>query len=236
MQNRVMYLGLQETQLSNSEDIDVDGCWDSSEYGYATVHATGRSGGLMSIWDSNMFTVEEIIKTRYFLITVGRWSGVNGTIAFVNIYGPHNPAEKKKLWADLKEIKSNKGGTWIIFGDFNTVRKPEERYNSQFCPSSAFYFKQFINECGLRDISMGGHRYTYFCQSDLKLSKLDRFLVCPNFVSQFPNSSVTALPRELSDHCPILLTTSYADFGKTPFRFFNSWMLREGFDDIVLNS
>nr|KAJ0202639.1 hypothetical protein LSAT_V11C500288120 [Lactuca sativa] len=79
---------------------------------------------------------------------------------------------------------------------------------------------------------MGGHRYTYFCQAEPKLSKLDRFLLSPSFINRFPNTSVTALPRELSDHCPVLLRST-ADYGKTPFRLFNSWMMRDEFELIV---
>lgn len=68
------------------------------------------------------------------------------------------------------------------------------------------------------------------------MSKLDRFLVCNNFLRLFPNASATALPRELSDHCPISLHTVEVDFGKAPFRFFNSWMQRKGFENLVRDS
>nr|KAJ0214831.1 hypothetical protein LSAT_V11C400224590 [Lactuca sativa] len=88
-------------------------------------------------------------------------------------------------------------------------------------------------EAGLHDIKIRRNRFTYCCKTDLKLSKLDRFLVCDNFLNLFPSASLIALPRELSDHCLITLQTSLPDFGKPPFRFFNSWMLRDGIDDIV---
>nr|KAJ0196618.1 hypothetical protein LSAT_V11C700361550 [Lactuca sativa] len=80
---------------------------------------------------------------------------------------------------------------------------------------------------------MGGSRYTYCCRTDVKMSKLDRFQVCKNFMEIFPNVSAIALPRELSDHCPITLRTADVDFGKAPFRFFNSWMKREGCEHII---
>lgn len=152
---------------------------------------------------------------------------------FENVYGPHAPVEKKKLWEELLQIKIEKPGTWIMFGDFNIIRRPEERYNSQFCSSFAFYFYGFIVEGGLHDIRMDGHRFTFFCQTEIKLSKLDRFLVCSNFINSLPSVLVTAHPRELSDHCLVILQTSAPDFGKTSFRFYNSWMSREGFDNSI---
>lgn len=45
----------------------------------------------------------------------------------------------------------------------------------------------------------------------------------------FPHVNVTALLRELSNHCSILLCTSKLDISKTPFSFFNSWMNRDVF-------
>lgn len=53
--------------------------------------------------------------------------GIPGDTIMVNIYGPHAPKEKKHLWNDLLQIKRAKQGTWILFGDFNTVRRSEER-------------------------------------------------------------------------------------------------------------
>lgn len=115
-----------------------------------------------------------------------------------------------------------KHGTWILLVDFNTVRHHDERTNSMFCLSFAFYFNRFIGDASLHDIRIGGHRFTYFCQSEPKLSNLDRFLICSNFHRLFPTVFVTALPCDLSDHYQIILRTGWQDFGRPPFRFFNS--------------
>lgn len=48
--------------------------------------------------------------------------------------------------------------------------------------------------------------------------------------------NVTIFPREVSDHCPILLTTSWCDFGPPPFKMFNSWLPREGFESIFIKA
>nr|KAJ0203968.1 hypothetical protein LSAT_V11C500292530 [Lactuca sativa] len=233
VRNRSSFVGIQETQLRNIEAIDVHGCWDSDEFGFSATQASGRSGGILSLWDANVYNVTNTIKSKHFLITIGDWEGIPGDTIIANVYGPHELTEKRRVWEELLQIKRAKDGTWIVFGDFNTVRRREERHNSQFCPSSAFHFNRFINEAGLHDIQMGGNRFTLMCQSQMKLSKLDRFLVCNNFINLFPSSSATALPRELSDHCPIILQTTLPDFGKPPFRLFNSWLGKEGFDDIV---
>lgn len=143
-------------------------------------------------------------------------------MAFVNVYGPQSPSKKRKLWEELLLIKNSRTACWIVFGDFNVVRRQEERINSMFCQSSANYFNKFIELAGFHEPKMGGFRFTYFQKAGAKLSKLDRFLVCSEFSNLFPHVSATALPRDKSDHCPILLSQSRANFGPLPFKLFNS--------------
>lgn len=127
-------------------------------------------------------------------------------------------------------------GNWLLFGDFNVVRRKEEIFNSQFCEVSARDFNRFIHEAGVQDFNMGGERFTYMSRVDAKLSKIDRFLACSNFLSSSPNLTATALPRHLSDHSPITLTVGRKDFGPKPFRFFNSWLLVDGIDQVVVKA
>lgn len=228
-----MYLGIQETQLTDTSKIDIRDCWGNGDFGHVATSSTRRSGGLLNIWDSSLYQVDEIIKARQFLITIGECSGIQGQMVFANIYGPHNSQEKKKLWEDIRHIRAMKKGIWVIFRDFNTVRRECERYNSQFDHSEAFWFNRFIDLENLHDLRMGGSGYTYCCRTDIKMSKLNRFQVCKNCMEIFPNVSAIALPRELSDHCPINLRTADVDFGKAPFRFFNSWMKCEGCEHII---
>ena len=66
-----------------------------------------------------------------------------------------------------------------------------------------------------------------------KNSKLDRFLISEEIVDALPDIRITALDRRWSDHTPILLHESKSDFGPSPFKLYNSWLLRDGFDDVI---
>nr|GFC55952.1 RNA-directed DNA polymerase, eukaryota, reverse transcriptase zinc-binding domain protein [Tanacetum cinerariifolium] len=48
-----------------------------------------------------------------------------------------------------------------------------------------------------------------------------------------PDICITTLDRLWSDHTPILLHVSKSDFGPTPFKFYNPWLLHDGFDDCI---
>ncbi|XP_022003661.1 uncharacterized protein LOC110901120 [Helianthus annuus] len=119
-------------------------------------------------------------------------------------------------------------------GDFNDVRDESERMNSEFVEANARAFNDFILSAGLVEYNMGGGNFTYISDNGKKLSKLDWFLVCLGLRERWPNASVVALAREVSDHRPIVLSTVQSDFGHIPFRFFNSWFEYSGFLEFVL--
>lgn len=79
-------------------------------------------------------------------------------------------------------------------GDFNAVWRPDERLNLNFCPWTVVAFNKFIYDAGILKLNMGWRRYTYFCDDGCKLSKLDRILVCPNFLAAFPLTSIFDIP------------------------------------------
>lgn len=232
--HKAVFIGIQETHLEETLSWElVKKCWGDQNFDFACENAFGRSGGLVSIWDRNYFTSSEVIKSRSFLIVFGICSTHSVPLVLVNVYGPQSLSEKRKLWEDLLGILNSRSACWILFGDFNVVRRPEERINSIFCQSSAKYFNNFIEHAGLYEPKMGGFRFTYFQRAGVKLSKLDRFLTCSEFLRVFPHASAIALPRDKSDHCPILLSQSSNNFGPLPFKIFNSWLDRQGFDMVV---
>ncbi|KAJ0910951.1 putative RNA-directed DNA polymerase [Helianthus annuus] len=85
---------------------------------------------------------------------------------------------------------------------------------------------------------MRGNRFTYVAQNigSFKLSKIDRILVCQSFFDRWPLACLRALPKEMSDHTPLLLTLVDSNFGYKPFRWFNSWLEREGCQEVVTNA
>jgi len=156
-QNKINMLCLQETQLGSSSSacMDVKSCWGGSDCAFEIIEATGRSGGLLTVWDENIFKLSDVSKGRHFLAVFGKLQGVAKEVAIVNVYAPQPPSEKSKLWKDLTQLKSSREANWIFLGDFNAVRRPDERINSRFCPMIANEFNKFIWENELTDLQMG---------------------------------------------------------------------------------
>ncbi|XP_021990744.1 uncharacterized protein LOC110887361 [Helianthus annuus] len=159
--------------------------------------------------------------------------GSGDPINLVNVYAPQSTAAKLSLWNELAGIIDPSVGLWVLSGDFNAVRSSDERKNSNFKPACAENFNNFIFSSDLHEYPMQGRKFTCIRDNGKKLSKLDRFLVCSDFFIKWPSACVRVLASQFSDHCPILLELVDLKFGPKPFRVYNSWIGKPGYEDAV---
>nr|KYP35045.1 hypothetical protein KK1_043940 [Cajanus cajan] len=67
------------------------------------------------------------------------------------------------------------------------------------------YYNQFIEDVELIDLPLGGSKYTWFRPNGITATRIDRFLVSHEWLTQWPHCSQKALQKDVSDHRPILL-------------------------------
>ncbi|GJY53182.1 RNA-directed DNA polymerase, eukaryota, reverse transcriptase zinc-binding domain protein [Tanacetum coccineum] len=115
-------------------------------------------------------------------------------------------------------------------------RDDSERYGSECLRTQAHIFNSFIDAAGLFDIPLGGRMFTWMSKAGMKMSKLDQFLISHSVMDSSSDFKVTTLPREWSDHTPLLLHYEKDDYGPVPFKFFHSWLQRDGFNDCIVNA
>ncbi|GJY48504.1 RNA-directed DNA polymerase, eukaryota, reverse transcriptase zinc-binding domain protein [Tanacetum coccineum] len=140
---------------------------------------------------------------------------------------------KLALWNRLQDFMHHHNGSYIMFGDMNAVRNEQEKVGSIFNNIEADYFKSFIDAIGLVDLPIGGRCFTWMNKTGTKLSKLDHFFISEDVIDLLPDIRIAALDRIWSDHNPIILHVDKIDFGPSPFKLYNSWLLRDGFDDLI---
>lgn len=184
------------------------------------------------------FTKVSSVEDRNFLVTSGTLVEDGSAINFVNVYAPQKANQKKLLWDRLIGLLQAGEGMWVFIGDFNSVRWMEERRNSKFHFGMACDFNDFIEEANLQEYSMRGNKFTFLAGmgSNCKMSKIDRVLVCEEFFNRWPGACLRALPRGLSDHCPLVLSVCDSNFGAKPFKWFNSWLDRDGCEKVVVDA
>ncbi|XP_071728449.1 uncharacterized protein [Rutidosis leptorrhynchoides] len=64
----------------------------------------------------------------------------------------------------------------------------------------------------------------------------DRFNSFIEQIDDIPDLRLVALSKRWSDHTPLLVFKERIDYGPQPFKCFNSWKCRNGFDEIVKQS
>ncbi|KAJ9559867.1 hypothetical protein OSB04_005027 [Centaurea solstitialis] len=197
-------IGVQETKLKNFSFQLAANIWGNNELDYVHEQATGRSGGLLILWNTLSFTCEFVLKESNFIAIIGRWSRIDGLVGCVNVYGPREHNSRSKVWEDLDRLLTKDEIKWVIFGDFNEVRGEHERFNSVTNQKGAEDFNDFIRRNKLIDIRMGGTKYTRVSDDGFKLSKLDRFLTSNAFEAEWKN-----------------------------LRFFNAWLLDDGMEERI---
>ncbi|XP_057811358.1 uncharacterized protein LOC131025575 [Salvia miltiorrhiza] len=227
---------IQETKL---ESLSVSICsnwWGVDNCDWAVRNSEGRSGGILCVWNKDLFSVSSKWDFPGAVIIIGVWKPNNLRCCFVNVYAPSDSPAKNVLWERLRSvIEQNKDLCLCMVGDFNAIREPGERVGmgESHGISEMKKFDTFIRECEVIEIRTLGRLFTWYQPNGRCKSKLDRFLVNENWISAWPSTCGRVLQRSLSDHCPILLSTKSVDWGPKPFRFLNAWTSHPDFLQVV---
>lgn len=95
---------------------------------------------------------------------------------------------------------------WLLVGDFNLYRCPEDRNKLGGNFSEMQMFNDTILDLDLLDIPFSGRRFTWSnMQLDPLLVKLDWVLVSSTWRLTFPATTVLPLSRPTSDHIPYVV-------------------------------
>ncbi|XP_071730763.1 uncharacterized protein [Rutidosis leptorrhynchoides] len=232
-EHAITILGIQETKLTSPNHAAFKALWGNFHFRFASSSASGRSGGILTMWDPSVFSCSNIISLSNVLIVAGTLANCSSPCFLINVYAPQSRIRKRCLWDYITSFVSSNAGHFIVFGDFNTVRNPQERFGAHFSNTEAVDFNNFIASSNLLDIPMGGREFTRFNKSFTQRAKLDRFLVSEELLDVFPSLTGLILSNIWSDHCPIILKNNPIDYGPILFKLFNSWFDIEGFDDII---
>ncbi|KAD4178488.1 hypothetical protein E3N88_27079 [Mikania micrantha] len=232
----IHFISIQETQLTKVEDVPFAKIFEHMNYDAVAVPSNGRSGGIACCWDPAMFKKNQVKLSQNYIVISGEWMGVLENVNLVNVYAPHGESDRRQLWQELLQIKNTNVGSWIIMGDFNTIRISSDRSSGAPIDKAAKDFNEFIMKAELGELNMYGGKYTWVKDDGSALSKLDRFLLCKSMIHRWPMATTKILDRKWSDHKPIVLIAAATDFGPSPFRFYNSWLLYPELFEVVNSS
>ena len=154
---------------------------------------------------------------------------------FLNIYGSAHDEHKSEF---LDELASFCGGCqepYIAGGDYNIIRSSDEKNKPSPLPRYSKTFNSIIDSYDILDLGMSGGKFTWSNnQSPPTLERLDRILISKSWEDNFPSAMVFKLPREVSDHSPLIFTTfQQQPLNGLSFKFELSWLKDPNFLTLV---
>ena len=155
------------------------------------------------------------------------------------VYGPSQYQNKQTFLAELANTCSKESLPYLIGGDFNIMRRPEDKSSGVFDFKWPNLFNTVIESLDLKEIIvMSGRQFTWAGPGDNPIfEKLDRVLVSTDWEDKFPLSTVEPRDRDISDHTPLILNTGASTHHSVqrPFKFERGWLIRDGFYDMVVS-
>lgn len=227
---------VQETKMENLEVSICKDAWGDRKLDWACRGSVGRSGGILTMWDDDIFCKISSWHLHGALIVNGFWRRDGTRVCIINVYASCAAHERIDLWDSLRMVVEQNVGICIcVIGDFNIVRRVDERVgiSSRSESREMEIFDSFIDRSNLIELSISGKAFTWYRPDGTCKSKLDRILVNDEWLEKWPESVAKGMDRSLSDHCPIILDMSSKNWGPRPFHFFNAWLSHPGFDSFV---
>ena len=231
---------IQETKTKELSDAKCYSLWGDNKIGWLHNEGDNGSGSLLTMWSKEDFSYMSHLMWKGFIVVIGIYLKSNITCAVVNVYVNCNLNDKKMLWTELSNIKATSQVTvWCLCGDFNATRSRSERrgiHDRDDHSSEIRGFNTFIDSNLLIDLPIVDKKFAWFKSNGSAKSRLDRVLVSMEWMDKWPMCKQYVQPREVSDHCTIVVKSLDKDWGPKPFRTIDAWLTKRGFSELVKNN
>lgn len=210
---------LQETKLENMSEFMARSLWGDGNFGWVVRNSCGRSGGIMTLWNSEVFSAASTWHMEGAVIVNGLWGAERRSCCIINVYAPCLFDKKVELWDRLLTVvQQNSQGGLCIVGDFNSIRHPSERSGSSgnVTRRDIEAFDNFIRDANLIDLPIHGRKFTWYMPNGRCKNRLDRMLVNYEWIDWWPSACLKGLQRSVSDHTPIFLSPKEINWGPKP--------------------
>jgi len=229
------FIALSETGRANFPQSTLNNICAGRDFIWHCMAPRGRSGGMILGIHLLTFDIGEIEEGELFIRFKVRHREDDFKFNLISVYGPAQQEYKSHFLSEIVRVCSKEALPIVIGGDFNIIRRPDEKNNDNYNDRWLFMFNAVIDSLNLREIEMTGRKFTWANHlQNQTFEKLDRVLVCTDLEAKYPHTTVYALTREISDHTPLLLSTNNPSSAYQPqFKFELGWLLRDGFCEMV---
>jgi len=151
---------LQETKRAAFDDAFLRNICPPSFDKYKVFPSNGASGGAIVIWKSSLFH-GTLVFHNFYAISIDSASRHNDAHwLLTNIYAPCTSSGKHQFLDWFMNIQMSNNINWIVVGDFNLCRSPDDRNWPGGDISDMLLFNEAINYLGLVDLPLKGKRFS----------------------------------------------------------------------------
>nr|GEU93983.1 nucleotide-binding alpha-beta plait domain-containing protein [Tanacetum cinerariifolium] len=124
-------------KVGETMGYDMKGCMKNMEeiIEFASV---GNSGGILCVWDPNMFKNTNSTVSDYFVIVRGDWMANGKKLFIISVYAPQEIFKKKMLWDYLSLVMSKWEGEYL--SDHRPILMREVYYEYGPVPFRFFHY------------------------------------------------------------------------------------------------
>ena len=235
-EQKIDFVAILETGRSNFTAPFLKQLAGGMDYSWYCLPPHGRSGGILAGFDNMSFCIQNVVTGDYCVKFQIKTKSDGFLWSFVVVYGAAQEVQKPEFLAELVRICENETLPLLVGGDFNIIRRQEEKNNANFNARWPFIFNAIIESLSLRELELSGRQYTWASRRDTPTyEKLDRFLASVPWEQKYPLVTVHAMTRSGSDHTPLIIDSGIEAHvrNKSAFSFELSWLRKEGFYDMI---
>lgn len=141
---------------------------------FAYIPSRGASGGIIMIWNSSIFSGRVFLSEPFALGVEFTSTQSAHQWKLVNIYGPCQGEQRVTFTNWLFNMDIPPSEDWLLLGDFNYIRSPDNRNKPGGNVHDMFTFNDFIREQNLTELPIKGRAYTWSnMQQNPLLEQLD---------------------------------------------------------------
>jgi len=197
--------------------------------------ASGTRGGILTAWNPNLFNMDSFIARKHTLTTVLASTMMDLRLTITKVYAPADHRDTHLFLDGLRELLPHIHGPWLLAGDFNLIRCAEEKNTSASSSPHIAAFNQVIHDLCISELPFLDCSFTWSNMRAVPtLARMDRMFVNNAQCIAFPQTSLSSLVRQTSDHTPIIVHMSTQIPKSTLFRFENAWLHNNLFLPTVL--
>jgi exonuclease III len=234
-ENKVEFIGIQETKKQEFSNVYLEALGGRKQFRWIWLPSKGSAWGILMGLDSDVF---EVIRWDINDYSVSR-EVINKKEKFrcviVTVYGAAYEEKKQEFIDELYSICLNAQYPFIRGGDFNLVRFMKDKSNNKVDLKWCEKFNEWIDKSNLLEINLLGRCFTWSNnQENATMSHIDRVFCTTDFDAKFPLARARALPKNTSDHVPILLEVGHDGKAKNSRFKLEKWCLQHSeFKEIV---